>query len=45
VELILEKVAAGESIDQILTSHPHLTRPAIQAAFEFGDVPSGTVTT
>jgi uncharacterized protein (DUF433 family) len=35
VELILEKAAAGESIDQILASHPRLTRPAVLAAFAF----------
>ena len=32
VELILEKLAAGESIEQILESHPRLTREVIQAA-------------
>jgi len=32
VELILEKLAAGESIDQILESHPRLTREGVQAA-------------
>jgi uncharacterized protein (DUF433 family) len=35
VELILEKLAAGESIDQILESHPHLTRAGILAALDF----------
>jgi uncharacterized protein (DUF433 family) len=35
VELILEKAAAGESIDQIVASHPRLTRPAVLAAFAF----------
>jgi uncharacterized protein (DUF433 family) len=35
VELILEKLAAGESIDQILSEHPRLTREAIQAAISF----------
>jgi uncharacterized protein (DUF433 family) len=35
VELILEKVAAGESVDQILSSYPRLTREAVQAAFAF----------
>lgn len=35
VELIREKLAAGESIEQILTSHPHLTREAILAAVGF----------
>jgi len=32
VELILEKLAAGETIEQILDAHPRLTREAIQAA-------------
>jgi uncharacterized protein (DUF433 family) len=35
VELILEKLAAGETIDQILDAHPRLTREAIQAALAF----------
>jgi uncharacterized protein (DUF433 family) len=35
VELILEKAAAGESIEQILAAHPRLTRPAVLAAFAF----------
>ncbi len=35
VELILEKVAAGESIDQIQSEHPELTRDQIQAALEY----------
>jgi uncharacterized protein (DUF433 family) len=35
VELILEKLAAGESVDVILDSHPRLTREGIIAALEF----------
>ena len=35
VELILEKLAAGETIEQILDAHPRLTRDAIQAALAF----------
>lgn len=35
VELILEKLAAGESIDQILSAHPRLTQQAIYAALSF----------
>jgi uncharacterized protein (DUF433 family) len=35
VELILEKLAAGESVEQILDAHPRLTREAIQAALSF----------
>jgi len=32
VELILEKLAAGETVEQILDEHPRLTREAIRAA-------------
>jgi len=35
VESILERLAAGESIEQILDAHPRLTRPAISASLEF----------
>ena len=35
VELILEKLAAGESIEQILDAHPRLTREGILAAVDF----------
>jgi len=35
VEFILEKLAAGESFQQILEEHPHLTPEAIQAALAF----------
>jgi uncharacterized protein (DUF433 family) len=35
VELILEKLAVGETVDQILDAHPRLTREAIQAALAF----------
>jgi uncharacterized protein (DUF433 family) len=35
VELILEKLAAGESMEQILDVHPRLTREAIWAALAF----------
>lgn len=35
VELILEKLAAGESIDQILNAHPRLTLDAIKASCAF----------
>jgi uncharacterized protein (DUF433 family) len=34
--LILEKRAAGETIEQILDAHPRPTREAIQAALAFG---------
>ena len=35
VELVLEKVAAGESYEQIIEEHPRLTRKAILAAVAF----------
>ncbi len=35
VELILEKLAAGETVDQLLDAHPRLTRESVQAALEF----------
>jgi uncharacterized protein (DUF433 family) len=35
VELVLEKLAAGETAEQILDAHPRLTREAIQAALAF----------
>ncbi len=35
VELILEKLAAGESIEHVLEAHPRLTREAIFAALAF----------
>jgi uncharacterized protein (DUF433 family) len=35
VELILEKLAAGETFEQLLEAHPRLTRAAILAALDF----------
>jgi uncharacterized protein (DUF433 family) len=35
VELILEKLAAGETMDQLLDAYPRLTRPGVLAALEF----------
>ena len=35
VELILEKLSSGESVDQILNSYPQLTKEGIQAALSF----------
>ena len=35
VELILDKLASGETIEQILDAHPRLTHEAIQAALAF----------
>jgi uncharacterized protein (DUF433 family) len=36
VEHILEKLAAGETVEQLLAAHPRLTLRAIFAAIEFG---------
>jgi uncharacterized protein (DUF433 family) len=35
VELILEKLGAGESVEQILSAHPRLTAEGIRAAMMF----------
>ena len=35
VELILEKLAAGETVEQIVVSHPRLTPEGVRAALEF----------
>jgi len=35
VELILEKLAAGESVEQIIEAHPRLSHQAIRAALGF----------
>jgi uncharacterized protein (DUF433 family) len=35
VESILEKLAAGETIEQILDAHPQLTEDGIRAALAF----------
>lgn len=32
VKLILEKLAAGETVEQVLDAHPRLTREAVDAA-------------
>ena len=37
VELILENLSCGETIDQLLDAHPRLSRDAIQAALSFGE--------
>jgi uncharacterized protein (DUF433 family) len=36
VESILEKLGAGETIDQIIEEHPRLTRQGVLAAVRFG---------
>ncbi len=35
VELILEKLASGESFEQVIESHPRLTVESIRAAIAF----------
>ncbi|HET6382613.1 MAG TPA: DUF433 domain-containing protein [Armatimonadota bacterium] len=35
VESVLEKLAAGETIEQLIEAHPRLTRQAVYAALEF----------
>jgi uncharacterized protein (DUF433 family) len=35
VELILEKLAAGKTVEQILQAHPRLTREGVLAALDF----------
>lgn len=35
VELGLEKLAAGETIEQLVEAHPRLTKEGIQAALSF----------
>lgn len=36
VELILEKLGAGETIEEVLEAHPRLTREGVLAALRFG---------
>ena len=35
VEAILEKLSAGETLENILEAHPHITKEDIQAALAF----------
>src|SRR4051794_24605613 len=35
VELVLEKLAAGQNIDDIVDAHPRLTREAVLAAVDY----------
>ncbi|MGI8549586.1 MAG: DUF433 domain-containing protein [Dehalococcoidia bacterium] len=35
VEIILEKLAAGESVDELLDAYPRLTRAGVLAGLEF----------
>jgi uncharacterized protein (DUF433 family) len=44
VELILEKLAAGETVEKILAAHPRLTDQGIRAAIAFAaEVPGAEV--
>ncbi|RKU20683.1 DUF433 domain-containing protein [Candidatus Poribacteria bacterium] len=46
VELILEKIAAGETIEQLLEEYPRLTEEGVRAALHFSDsVPLSTDST
>jgi uncharacterized protein (DUF433 family) len=35
VELILEKLAAGDKVEELLTDYPHITEQDIRAALQF----------
>ena len=35
VELILDKLASGESVEQLLEAHPRLTKESVLAAIDF----------
>jgi len=35
VEMILDKLSAGETVEQILEAHPRLTKEAIRASLAF----------
>lgn len=35
VELVLEKLAAGETVEEIVEAHPRLTKEAVRAALAF----------
>jgi len=35
VELVIEKLAAGETIDQIIESHPHIKKESILACLSY----------
>jgi uncharacterized protein (DUF433 family) len=37
VDLILEKMASGETMEQILEAHPRLTRQSVLAARDFAN--------
>lgn len=35
IDLILEKLSSGETMDQLLEAYPRLTREGVQAALQF----------
>lgn len=35
IDIVFEKIAAGENLDQILEAYPRLTRQALLASFAF----------
>ena len=35
VESVVERLAAGETVDMLVQAHPRLTRDAVRAALEF----------
>jgi len=37
VELIVGKIQAGQTVEQLLEAHPRLSREAVQAAIEFAE--------
>lgn len=37
VELVLEKLSAGETIEQILQAHPRLTKEGVLAAIDYAN--------
>lgn len=36
VDLVLEKIGAGETVEELLLSYPHLTKEAILACVSYG---------
>lgn len=42
VEIILEKIAAGSSVEEVLADYPHLTRPDVLAAVAYARRAIGT---
>jgi uncharacterized protein (DUF433 family) len=40
VELILDKLASGETVEQILDDYPHVTLEGVRAALAFASIPT-----